>query len=38
MAHRAGAQIAHVAASHVPMMSQPGATTRLILKAAKSVG
>ena len=38
MAHRAGAHIAHVAASHVPMMSQPEATTRLILQAARSVG
>jgi pimeloyl-ACP methyl ester carboxylesterase len=38
MAHRAGAHIAHVAASHVPMMSQPQATTRLILQAARSVG
>jgi len=27
-----------VAASHVPMMSRPGATTQLILKASHSVG
>jgi pimeloyl-ACP methyl ester carboxylesterase len=38
MAERAGASTASVKASHVPMMSQPDATTRLILKAAHSVG
>jgi pimeloyl-ACP methyl ester carboxylesterase len=37
MAHRAGSHVATVAASHVPMMSHPGATTRLILTAAHSV-
>jgi hypothetical protein len=37
MAHRAGATTASVGASHVPMMSQPDATTRLILQAANSV-
>jgi pimeloyl-ACP methyl ester carboxylesterase len=38
MAERAGATTASVKASHVPMMSQPEATTRLILKAANSLG
>jgi pimeloyl-ACP methyl ester carboxylesterase len=38
MAHRAGAHIAKVASSHVPMMSQPRATTRLILRAAHAIG
>jgi pimeloyl-ACP methyl ester carboxylesterase len=37
MAHRAHATTAEVAASHVPMISQPAATTRLILKAAHAV-
>ena len=37
MADRAGAHIARVASSHVPMISQPKATTRLILQAAHSV-
>ena len=37
MAGRAGATTASVSASHVPMMSQPDATTRLILQAARSV-
>jgi len=37
MAERAGATTASVRASHVPMMSQPEATTRLILQAAQSV-
>ena len=37
MAERAGATTASVRASHVPMMSQPKATTRLILRAANSV-
>jgi hypothetical protein len=37
MAARAHATIAQVKASHVPMISQPGATTKLILKAAKAV-
>jgi len=38
MAERAGSVTASVRASHVPMMSKPEATTRLILKAAHSVG
>ncbi len=38
MAHRAGAHIASVTASHVPMMSQPKATLGIILRAARSVG
>ena len=38
MAARAHAHTEHVAASHVPMMSRPGATTQLILKASHSVG
>ena len=38
MAERAGSMTASVRASHVPMMSQPQATTRLILQAANSVG
>jgi pimeloyl-ACP methyl ester carboxylesterase len=38
MAARAGSMTASVRASHVPMMSQPQATTRLILQAANSVG
>jgi len=38
MADRAGAHVARVRASHVPMMSRPDATTRLILRAASSVG
>ena len=37
MAHRAGSRVSKVAASHVPMQSQPEATTRLILQAAHSV-
>ena len=37
MADRAGSHTAEVAASHVPMMSQPVATTRLITAAADSV-
>ena len=37
MAERAGATIAEVRASHVPMNSQPSAVTELILDAAKSV-
>ena len=37
MATRAHATIAEVGASHVPMISQPDATTRLILDAARSV-
>lgn len=37
MARRAGAEITEVAASHVPMMSQPGVVTDVILKAAKAV-
>lgn len=37
MAERAGATIAEVRASHVPMNSRPSAVTELILEAAKSV-
>jgi len=37
MAARAGATTASVDSSHVPMISQPDATTRLILQAAHSV-
>src|SRR4051812_34914551 len=37
MANRAGAVTAHVAASHVPMMSHPDVTTRLIERAARAV-
>ena len=37
MAARAGARTSEVEASHVPMMSHPAATTRLILKAAHAV-
>ena len=37
MAQRAGAYTKQVAASHVPMRSQPSATTDLILKAARAV-
>jgi len=37
MAQRAGATTASVRASHVPMISQPDATTRLILQAANTV-
>ena len=38
MAARAGSTTTSVKASHVPMQSQPDATTSLILKAARSVG
>jgi len=38
MAARAHARTEHVDASHVPMMSQPRATTELILEAAHSIG
>jgi pimeloyl-ACP methyl ester carboxylesterase len=37
MAQRAGAHVSEVESSHVPMMSQPKATTDLILQAARSV-
>ena len=37
MAERAGATIAEVRSSHVPMNSRPSAVTELILEAAKSV-
>ena len=37
MAERAGATIAEVRSSHVPMNSQPSAVTELILEAAESV-
>ncbi len=35
MAHRANATVSQVEASHVPMISQPGATMKVILAAAK---
>jgi hypothetical protein len=37
MAQRAGAVISQVAASHVPMMSQPKATLATILHAVHAV-
>ena len=37
MAQRAGATTIEVRSSHVPMISQPEATTRLILQAATAV-
>jgi pimeloyl-ACP methyl ester carboxylesterase len=37
MAKRAGAQITEVAASHVPMMSQPDVVAEVILSAARAV-
>ena len=37
MARRAAAEIIEVNASHVPMMSQPGVVTGVILKAVKTV-
>ncbi|MDX6567519.1 MAG: hypothetical protein QOH15_97 [Gaiellales bacterium] len=37
MAHRANAKIFTVASSHVPMISQPGATMKVILAAAKTI-
>ena len=37
MSRRAGAEITEVDASHVPMMSQPGVVTDVILRAAKAV-
>jgi pimeloyl-ACP methyl ester carboxylesterase len=36
MAERAGAQIVKIKASHLPMISQPGAVTRLIVAAARA--
>jgi pimeloyl-ACP methyl ester carboxylesterase len=36
MAERAGARIVKVKASHLSMLSQPGAVTRLILTAARA--
>lgn len=38
MAKRAGSTVVEVKASHVAMISQPTATTRLIVRAAKAVG
>jgi pimeloyl-ACP methyl ester carboxylesterase len=38
MAHRANATTVEVKSSHVPMISRPAATTRLILTAANAVG
>ncbi|MDX6600630.1 MAG: hypothetical protein QOE87_4517, partial [Gaiellales bacterium] len=37
MAHRANAKVSTVAASHVPMISQPAATMKIILAAAKTI-
>jgi pimeloyl-ACP methyl ester carboxylesterase len=37
MADRAGATTAEVRASHVPMISQPDATTRFILQASNAI-
>ena len=37
MAERAGAQITQVRASHLPMVSQPDAVTKIVLEAAASV-
>jgi hypothetical protein len=37
MAERAGSTIVEVPASHASMVSQPGATTDLILAAARAV-
>jgi pimeloyl-ACP methyl ester carboxylesterase len=37
MAARAHATTREIEASHVPMISQPGATTKLILEAARAV-
>jgi hypothetical protein len=37
MAARAHTTTREVEASHVPMISQPGATTKLILEAARAV-
>jgi len=36
MAERAGARIVEIKASHLPMVSQPGAVTRLIVAAARA--
>jgi pimeloyl-ACP methyl ester carboxylesterase len=36
MAERAGARIVKVKASHLPMVSQPAAVTRLIVAAARA--
>jgi hypothetical protein len=36
MAERAGARIVEVKASHLSMISQPGAVTRLIVAAARA--
>jgi pimeloyl-ACP methyl ester carboxylesterase len=38
MAERAGARLVEVKASHLSMISQPGAVTRLIIAAARSSG
>jgi pimeloyl-ACP methyl ester carboxylesterase len=38
MAERAGARIVEVKASHLSMISHPGAVTRLIIAAARSLG
>jgi pimeloyl-ACP methyl ester carboxylesterase len=36
MAERADARIVKIKASHLPMVSRPGAVTRLIVAAARS--
>jgi hypothetical protein len=38
MANRAHATVSEVKASHVPMISQPEATMKVILAAVKAVG
>jgi pimeloyl-ACP methyl ester carboxylesterase len=38
MAHRAGAHITEIKAPHLSMISDPGAVTRVILNAARTVG
>jgi pimeloyl-ACP methyl ester carboxylesterase len=38
MAHRAHATVSEVKASHVPMISRPAATMKVILAAAKAIG
>jgi hypothetical protein len=38
MANRAHAKVSQVKSSHAPMISQPAATTKVILAAAKAIG
>jgi hypothetical protein len=38
MANRAHAKVFQVKSSHVPMISQPAATMKVILAAAKAIG